>query len=340
MSELPQPKPIREYHAVDRRVFEDEIRPAGQPAVLRGIGANWPAVQAAKESVEKGVDYILSFAIPDAVPALVGPPEIDGHFFYNADYTGMNFDRASVPLRVFFGRLLREREAERPYSLAVQSQIIPEALPGFVEANDTGLLDRSIQPRIWTGNRIQVAPHFDLMENIGVVVLGRRRFTLFPPEQLPNLYVGPIEVTPAGTPVSMVDPAKPDLDRFPLYAEAAKHAQSAVLEPGDGIYIPYHWWHGVDSLERVNAFVNYWWNSAPEGAGRPYDALMAALLAFRGMREDQRQVWRMVFDNFVFEQNGNPVAHMPEHAQGVLGEVTLEKRNRMRATLAHIFGAP
>lgn len=338
MSQLPEPKPVREVARLDRRVFEAEIRSAAQPVILRGIGADWPAVQAAQEAVEKGVEYLLSFAIADSVPAVVGSPEIEGRFFYTPDFQRMNFDRSPVPLRMFFERLLRDRDAERPYAMAVQSLEIPQALPGFTALNRTLLLDPTVEPRIWMGNRIQVAPHFDLMENIGVVVMGRRRFTLFPPEQLPNMYVGPIEVTPAGTPVSMVDPRAPDLDRFPLYAEAAKHAQVAELEPGDGIYIPYHWWHGVESLDGVNAFVNYWWNSAPADAGRPYDALMAALHAFRSMPEDQRKVWRMVFDNFVFETNGNPVAHLPEHAQGVLGPVTPEKLRRMRATLGQIFG--
>lgn len=340
MSPLPEPKPIREVSGIDRRTFDEEIRPACQPVVLRGLGADWPAVKAAKQSVEQGVDYLLSFAIPDAVPALVGTPEIEGRFFYKPDFSGMNFDRATVALRVFFERLLRDRDVERPYSLAIQSLIIPEGLPGFVEANSIGLLDPAIQPRIWMGNRIHVAPHFDLMENVGLVVLGRRRFTVFPPEQLPNLYVGPIEVTPAGTPVSMVDPHNPDLVRFPRYAEAAAHAQSAVLEPGDGIYIPFHWWHGVDSLERVNAFVNYWWNPANPALGKAYDALMHGLYAFRGMPEDQRKVWRMVFDNFVFEANGDPVAHLPEHAQGVLGPPTPDKLGRMRATLKQIFSGP
>lgn len=338
MSQLPDPKPIREYSNVDRAAFEG-IRASGQPAILRGLGAAWPAVKAANESVEAGVDYLMSFTPPRDVAALIGPPEIEGRFFYNDDFTGMNFNRGTVGLGQFFERLLRDRDADRPHSIAVQSEIIPALLPGFVEANHTELLDATVPPRIWIGNRIHVAPHFDLMENVGIVVLGRRRFTLFPPDQLPNLYVGPLEITPAGTPVSLVELDNPDLERFPLYAEAAQHAQSAVLEQGDGIYIPFHWWHGVDSLEGVNAFVNYWWNPAPAGIGKPYDALMHALFAFRAMPQDQRDVWRMVFDNFVFEANGNPVGHLPEHAQGVLGRATPDKIGRMRMTLKQLLGS-
>jgi hypothetical protein len=338
LTDLPAPAPIREFTGVDRRMFEEEIRPLGAPAVLRGLGAGWPVVQAAQHSPEAAIDYLMAFDRDRRdVSVLVGAPEIEGRFFYTPDYRDMNFTRGEVPLAGFFERLLHDRDAERPFSLAVQSEVIAKLLPGFVEANRTDLLDPSIQPRIWIGNRIRVAPHYDLMENIGVVAIGRRRFTLFPPEQIANLYIGPIENTPAGTPVSVVDVAAPDLTRFPRYAEAAKTAQSAVLEQGDGIYIPYHWWHGVDSLETVNAFVNYWWNPAQPGLGNPYDALMFAFYALRGLPEDQRDAWRRVFDHLVFMTDGDPVAHLPEGAKGVLGPITPEKLRMMRATIEQMF---
>ena len=335
MTALAEPTPVREYQGVDRERFEAEIRPAGQPALLRGLGAGWPAVQAASRSPEEGLEYLLSFGPTKAVSALIGAPEIEGRFFYNADYSDFNFTRGDVPLDVFFDRLLRDREAERPFALAVQSEIIPDLLPGFVEANAMPLLPPAVQPRIWLGNRIRVAPHYDLKENIGVVVLGRRRFTLFPPDQLPNLYMGPIELTPAGTPVSIVDLANPDLDRFPRFAEAARHAQVAELEQGDGIYIPFHWWHGVDSLSPVNAFVNYWWNDAPADVGGSYDALLHALYAYRALPSDQRAAWKMAFDHLVFADD--PLAHLPPNAKGVLGPITPEQLVRMRATLKEIL---
>ena len=37
----------------------------------------------------------------------------------------------------------------------------------------------------------------------------------FPPEQVANLYVGPLDHSPAGMPMSLVDFAKPDFERFP-----------------------------------------------------------------------------------------------------------------------------
>jgi hypothetical protein len=330
---LPAPTPIREYDTVDRDLFDREIRPTRQPAILRGVGRDWPAVRAARQSAHAAVDYVKRFSHADPVNAIVGEPDIEGRFFYTPDLKGLNFTRGRSPLDPFLDRLLRDRTVPRPYAMAVQSIPTPELLPGFAEENRIDLVDAAVVPRLWLGNAIRVATHYDLQENIGVVVVGRRRFTLFPPDQVANLYMGPLELTPAGTPISLVDPANPDLDRYPRFAEAIAVAQDATLEPGDAIYIPFHWWHAVDSLEPVNIFMNYWWNPATSVGGNPYDALLLALYSLRNLPEDQREVWRTMFDHLVFHRNGDPVAHLPAEIQGVLGPPTPDLAGRMRATL-------
>lgn len=337
MTALERPRPIAEYHAVDRAEFREKIRTAGQPAVFRGLADQWPAVAAARRSDEELVDYLKRFRVDRPVAAIVGTPEIRGRFLYTDDLRALNFTRGMSPLDPFLDRLLRDRENPQPYAIAVQSEEVPNLLPGFEEENRTDLVDMRVVPRAWIGNRIQVAPHYDLMENVGIVVAGKRRFTLFPPDEIKNLYVGPLELTPAGTPVSLVDVHNPDLARFPRFADALKRAQVAELEPGDAIYIPFHWWHGVDSLAPVNLFINYWWNDARPGAGNPYDALLHAIYAIKTLPPDQRAVWRMVFDHYIFGMNGDPVEHLPEHARGMLGEATGEQLMRMQATLRHLL---
>jgi len=330
---------IAEYQGVDRPRFLDEIRPLGQPAVLRGLAETWPAVQAAGRSADQLCIYLKQFQTHRPVSVLIGPPEIDGRFFYRDDLTGLNFTRGSSSLDVFLDRLLADRGNPRPHAAAVQSEPIPDLLPGFRDANDTDLVDLDVIPRAWIGNRVRVAPHYDIRENIGIVVAGRRRFTLFPPEQVANLYPGPFELTPAGTPISMVDPAAPDLHRFPRFTEAMKAAQTAELAPGDAIYIPYHWWHAVDSLESVNLLVNYWWNPALPGLGAPYAVLLHALYGLRHLPPDQRAVWRTMFDHYIFGANGDPAAHLPTHAQGVLGPPTSDQLERMRAMLKQVMAS-
>ncbi|MFV1918643.1 cupin-like domain-containing protein [Sphingomonas sp. MJ1 (PH-R8)] len=329
--------PLSEIEGIDRRTFEAEVRPAARPVVLRGLGRDWPAVKAAQESADSGIAYLKRFSHAQPVSAILGEPEIGGRFFYTPDLKGLNFVRGQSPLGPFLDRLLRDRDHARPYAMAVQSVPLPQLLPGFTDENATSLLPTSVIPRMWLGNAIRVATHYDLMENIGVVVMGRRRFTLFPPDQIANLYMGPLELTPAGTPISLVDPDAPDLERFPRFADAAKEAQSATLEPSDAIYIPFHWWHAVESLDPVNAFVNYWWNPAPAGMGNPYDALLHALVAIGSLPEDQREVYRTVFDHLVFRRNGEPAAHLPEEAKGVLGRPDTVTAARMRATLLDSF---
>jgi hypothetical protein len=331
---LPEAKPIAEVHGVDRRTFDEEIRPAGQPVVMRNLAADWPAVAAAKRSDQDLVDYMKAYRLPHPVGVIVGDPAIRGRFFYSDDLKAMNFGQGTSRLDPFLDRLLRDRDNPHPFAIALQSLPIPELLPGFEAENRTGLLDNSVVPRMWMGNAARVAAHFDLMENIGCVVAGRRRFTLFPPDQLPNLYVGPLELTPAGTPVSLVDLAAPDLERFPRFVLALEAAQSAELSPGDAIYIPFHWWHAVDSLEPINLFVNYWWNDTDSvGRGNPYDVLLHGLLSIKGLPSEQRQAWRTVFDHYVFCASGDPAEHLPPDVRGVLGEPTPQQLAMMRATL-------
>lgn len=332
VTDLASLQPIAEYDSVDMAAFQ-EIRSSRRPAVLRGLAADWPAVEAAQQSDEDLVAYLRRFASPSLAEHIVGGPEIQGRFFYTDDLRALNFRRGMSPLDPFLDWLLRQKENPRPYAVAVQSSEVPSLLPGFELENRIDLVRPDVIPRAWLGNRLRVAPHYDLTENVGIVVGGHRRFILFPPDQLKNLYVGPFELTPAGTPCSLVDPLNPDFDRFPRFAEALEHAQTAELGGGDAIYIPFYWWHSVDSLDAVNLFINYWWTDAPKGLGNPYDALAHAIYAIKMLPPEQRKVWRNVFDHYVFEANGDPGEHMPPHARGILGELTPEILDRLRQYL-------
>lgn len=324
---------MREIARPDGAAFDRDIRPAGQPVVIRGLANDWPGVAAARDGDESFIAYLKGFVTAQPVTAVVGQPEIRGRFFYSDDLASLNFERGTSPLAPFLDRLLRDVHHSTPLAMAVQSEPVAELLPGFEQVNRTDLLPSSTIPRAWLGNRIRVAAHCDLMENVGIVVAGQRRFTVFPPEQVANLYPGPLELTPAGTPVSMVDLAAPDFDRYPRFAEALANAEIAELAPGDAIYIPYHWWHAVDSLGPVNLFINYWWNDAPPQGASPYEALMHAMLAIRSLPADQRSVWRTMFDHYIFGADEDTAAHLPAHARGILGELDQPCREQLRATL-------
>jgi hypothetical protein len=267
------------------------------------------------------------------VVATVGPPEIGGRFFYNADMSGFNFRQQQVPLRVALDTLLKYLEQDAPPAIYIASTSLESFLPGFRAENDIDLGERDPLASIWIGNRTRIAAHQDVPDNLACVVAGRRRITLFPPQQLRNLYIGPLDLTPAGQPVSLVDFATPDLSRFPRFAQALEHAQVAELGAGDALLIPSMWWHHIEALEGFNALVNYWWRQTPEWMDTPMNALMLALMTVRDLPPDQRAIWRDVFEHYVFDAGEATDGHIPEPARGALAPLDAEAVRRLRARL-------
>jgi hypothetical protein len=328
---------MREWHDVTRAQFESEIRPLGQPAVLRGLARDWPLVRHGLGSAKDAAAYLVQFYRGLPVSAITVPAAEGGRIFYNSDMTGYNFSRTQEDLRNVLGALVKAAGAPDGRAIAMQAIPADDALPGFTAEQAMPLAPDTV-PNLWIGSAAIVAPHYDLWENIACVAVGRRRFILFPPEQLPNLYVGPLDNTPAGTPVSMVPLVDPDLERYPRYREALAAAQVAELGPGDAIYIPYMWWHGVLALEPFNILVNYWWNDAKSRSQvHPATAVVTARLAFMDLPEEQKRIWRDVFDHYVFGNVAEAIAHLPPHARGILGELDDRQVDFARQAIANAF---
>jgi hypothetical protein len=324
---------VREWRNADSGVFHNEIVPRNQPAVLKGLVKDWPAVQAGLKSSQALCDYIKTFDRGCPVETLFGEPSIRGRFFYGDDLASVNFERKAETVSASLQRLLEHLRDANPPAIFVQSASVPECLPNFCGENAIDWADRSAIPRIWVGNAITVTTHYDLSDNIACVVGGRRRFTFFPPEQIRNLYVGPIHFTLAGQPVSMVSLEEPDLARYPRFEQALVAAQTAELEPGDAVYIPYLWWHHVKSLANFNVLINYWWDEAVGKMGSPYDCLLHGFLTLRQLPPRQRAAWRAVFDHYVFQTEVDPVAHLPAQRRGALGEMTPELAAHIKSAL-------
>jgi Cupin-like domain len=325
--------PVSEYSGVDTVKFRDQIFPLGQPAVLRGIVRQWPAVQQGSLSPQAMCDYLLGMRQGNVVSLATAPPAIKGRLFYREDLQGPNFERHSIALASGLQTLLSYVDDPEPPTLYMEAARLAECLPDFAASNRLELLDDSIAPRIWIGNAVTVQTHYDFLSNIACVVAGRRRFTLFPPEQLPNLYPGPPDMTPAGVPLSMVQLENPDFKRYPRFKEALEAARVAELEPGDALFIPYGWWHHVQSLAPLNVLVNYWWFSS-RPATSPLDCLLHGVITLRDMQPDERAVWRNLFDYYIFQTSGDPLAHLAPNFRGVMGSHTPEQFKKIKAALA------
>ena len=309
---------VREVTGCRPDSLSDDILNSKEPLVLRGLTTDWPLVKAAVQSSEQAESYILQYDSGQQLTAYRGEPEIDGRVFYNDDLTGFNFDRIRLPLTEVFENLRQYSSQAQPPSLYVGSTMVDNWLPGFRDNNDLVLEGHDPLVSIWIGNRSRIAAHYDFPTNIACTVAGRRRFTLFPPEQLENLYVGPIDFTPAGQSISLVDFAKPDFDAYPKFRQALEAAQVVELEPGDAILIPSMWWHHVESLDDMNILINYWWRNTPAYMGSPVNVLQHAIMGIRDLPPEQRDAWREIFDHYVFNADEENYQHMPEQARGVL----------------------
>ena len=330
------PGAIREWRDVDAATFRDRIVALYEPAVLRGVVAHWPAVRHARASAATVARYLDGLDAGAELDALVMPAQERGRLFYNADMSGFNYTRSKATIRDVNDKLLRYAKFERKPTLAVQSALLADCLPGFAEENVLPILDAAVQPRIWLGGAVITPAHFDESNNVACVVAGRRRFTLFPPEQIANLYIGPLGHAPTGTPVSLVSMAEPDFERYPRFREALAAARVAALEPGDALYIPTLWWHHVESLARYNILVNYWWKGAVGADGRADSALgclLHAILALRHLPEEHRKVWKTFFDYYVFDADARAAAHIPPSVRGVLGDMDPALAQNLRAFL-------
>jgi hypothetical protein len=330
-SATPMPARVAEEQ-VAASELDARLKTAREPFVIRGLVADWPLVKAGLESSASARAYLLEHRRDRAFTVNIGQPGAGERLFYD-ELMAMNFRTGRGSLDdIFAGIDANERRRDAP-AIYLSSVDVNDYFDGLHDANHVDLGEREPIESIWIGTRTRIAAHNDVPDNLACCAVGRRRFTLFPPDQFANLYVGPIDNTPAGRPVSMVDLHNPDFGRFPNFREALKVARVAELEPGDAIFIPSMWWHHVEALEPFNVLVNYWWRDTARFLGQPQDALNHAILAIRDLPDDEKQLWRALFEHYVF---GNPAAaaeHIPEGARGILAPLDAEAAGRIRANL-------
>jgi hypothetical protein len=307
-----------------------------KPLLFKGAAKGWPLVQAGLRSGREAADILVAAQSGDPVTVYRGAPAMGGRFSYTDAVDGFNFTGAREPLAAVLDEII----AGTDQHIYIGSTDIALFFPRLGAEN--GLDLAAIHPMltahqgfgsVWIGNRTTATCHYDYSHNIAVCVAGHRRFTLFPPDQAANLYPGPLEPTPGGQVVSMVDFAAPDFARFPCFRDALEHAQIADMEPGDVLVYPAMWWHHVEALDAFNILINYWWNAAPAFIDSPQTTLLHALMSLRDRPESEKRAWAALFDYYVFGDAERPRAHLPAHAQGPLAPIDDMIARRLRAMI-------
>lgn len=320
--------------------LSEDIFLSKKPVVLKGLVKNWKLVEQGLESDSSAIDYLKKHYNGRPSVACIGPAEINGRFFYNDQATELNFHTQEMRVDEVLDLIKIGFSEKNPTSYYIASNVIDTHFPELRSENDI-VIPRPVvnypledtRISVWIGNRTTACCHYDVSDNLACCVVGKRRFTLFPPDQISNLYPGPLAPTPGGQVLSMVDFDNPDFEKYPRFAEAIKHAQVAELEAGDALYLPSMWWHQVESLNPFNVLINYWWSNAAKHTGSGMNVLYHALLSLRDKPEHEKQGWKHIFDYYIFGDAERVVEHLPEPARGYLGEIDMVKSKMLRAMI-------
>jgi hypothetical protein len=326
-------KPIIEIECAEHGQVPESVYASTEPLVIRGLVADWPLVKMGKKSFRDAGDYLKCFYQNLPVTASIGDPGIKGRIFYNQDFSGFNYHSVKEDLSLLLDKIYQCADQQNPETLYMASTMVDRWLPGFRDQNKLSVDEKRPLVSIWLGNRTRISAHYDLPDNIACSAVGRRRFTLFPPNQLANLYPGPIDWAPGGQAISLVDFSNPDFEKFPNFKKALESAQMATLEPGDGLFIPSMWWHHVEGLDDLNVLVNYWWRQSPSYMDSPANVLMYGLMSIRDLPSEQKQAWRDLFDYYIFDADSDSHSHIPEQAKGSLGSIDESLNRKIRSLL-------
>jgi len=312
---------------VDPARFQSEIVEAARPVLLRGLVADWPAVRCADLH-----GYLRRFERVLPTEAFFGKPEIGGKYYYNPDLTGFNFERRPLSFPNALAAIF-DRGEESVYLGSVPAD---DYLPGFSAENPMALAPQAA-PRLWIGHPSNVSSHYDTYDNLVCCIAGTRKFTLYAPDCVGKLYVGPIDNTMAGQPVSLAASLPADPGRFPLFEEIRDSAIEIELQPGDALYLPKLWWHQVRSTAPVNAMINYWWDATAIGPDSPHVGLLLSMITVAERPLAERRAWKAFFDHYVFREEGHPLAHLPAGQHGILGPLKPDNYGRIRARIMHLL---
>ena len=192
------------------------------------------------------------------------------------------FTRTKAPLSIFLDYLgqvdsdvLTRSSMPRMYIAQAPLDLLPSELrkdiptPDFVlKAGKGDIYDSSL----WAGpsDAARTPLHHDPNPNILVQVAGTKVVRLLPPQAGAHIYRGMQAGSITGTTTTgpmgtmrgeeMMGQEGRQLDR--VIWEGPKTLQDAceaILQPGDGIFIPNGWWHSIRSIGNdFNISINWW----------------------------------------------------------------------------------
>ena len=68
-------QPMKEIHGLSRERFEQDVVPAHEPVVLRGLVADWPLVAQGRAGLAPCLEYLMGFDGGQPVDAVLARPD-------------------------------------------------------------------------------------------------------------------------------------------------------------------------------------------------------------------------------------------------------------------------
>ena len=241
---------------VGKALIEDK-----RPILFEEVANAWP--WASKWTF----DYIASVA----GEVIVSRPSDDGIYRYH-QFGRMSFAEFAGTLEttkdVYMGLNPIYRDDESPHAPEELRALATElTIPDFI---DSAKLHAAY---LWIGpGDNKTLLHYDPWGSLLVVLEGRKRVALFPPDQTPNMYgyrlLDVRSLLQHKILDSQIVPTEIDQDRYPRVARAKGY--DATVEAGQAIYLPAGTWHYVESYGR-NVAVNFFCREASvrESLSRP-----------------------------------------------------------------------
>ena len=209
---IPITRQAREVGHCESGKIPDDLNSYSEPVVLRGLVNHWELVKKSLHSDITAAEYLKAFYNGRPTLTYFGEPGLNGRYGYNNNATQLNFKKEKAQIDEVIDLIIAHLDDSAPPSVYIASNIIDSNFPGLRQKNDLDMSFAKLAPNseapipsIWIGNKSIARCHYDASDNIACAVKGRRRFIMFPPEQIENLYPGPLSPTPGGQVISMVN---------------------------------------------------------------------------------------------------------------------------------------
>jgi hypothetical protein len=236
---------IPRLEAPTREEFERDYVARGRPVILTGVVNRWSAFSSWT------VDHFR---------------EVAGHHrvvvFVYEDGARLDFRMEEMQLARFLDLITAQNSSRRyylsDYVLSRRAHGLRQGLPELYEGipplaycDDE---DHIVDELFFGKDNVSRLHYHPMAEALMCQVAGAKRITLFSPDQ--SDLVAPKRWYNPNFHGSNINPQRPDLDRFPRFREA--RPMSALVEAGEMIYIPIHWWHWTEGQALSMTVARFW----------------------------------------------------------------------------------